>query len=136
MRARRGVAFALSSVGLVSAAQLGMRWGMAHLPAPDQWLHAWNAATLAVPALAVVLTAVLAYGLSMGCWLLALRDLPLGRAYSLLSISYVLVYLLAAGIPVFGEDFSLFKTLGVSLVILGVVVINSPRTNATEPRHP
>jgi undecaprenyl phosphate-alpha-L-ara4N flippase subunit ArnF len=60
----------------------------------------------------------------------ALGDMPLGRAYSLLSISYALVYVLAASLPMFDEDFSLFKTLGVSLVMLGVITINSPRREA------
>lgn len=129
---RRGVAFALGSVLLVSGAQLGMRWSMARLPAPSQWWQALVDSSLHYPALAAVTGAILAYALSMGCWLLALRDLPLGRAYSLLSISYALVYLLAASIPAFNEDFSSFKTLGVTLVILGVLTINSKRTPRIE----
>lgn len=129
---RRGVAFALGSVLLVSGAQLGMRWSMARLPAPSQWWQALVEGSLPYPALAAVTGAILAYALSMGCWLLALRDLPLGRAYSLLSISYALVYLLAASIPAFNEDFSSFKTLGVTLVILGVLTINSKRTPRIE----
>jgi len=79
--------------------------------------------------------AILAYALSMLCWLCALKDLPLGRAYSLLSISYALVYLLAASLPVFNEHFSLSKTLGVALVILGVLVINSRRASTASPRN-
>ncbi len=67
--------------------------------------------------------------------LLALRDLPLGRAYSLLSISYALVYLLAASLPLFNEPFTLSKTLGVALVILGVITINSRSAPATSPRN-
>lgn len=67
--------------------------------------------------------------------LVALRDLPLGRAYSLLSISYALVYLLAASLPLFNENFSLSKTLGVALVILGVITINSRTARATEVRN-
>jgi undecaprenyl phosphate-alpha-L-ara4N flippase subunit ArnF len=46
----------------------------------------------------------------------------------LLSFSYALVYLLAASLPVFHESFTLSKTLGVALVILGVLTINSRRT--------
>lgn len=107
MNPRRGITFALGSVLLVSSAQLGMRWSMSHLPSPEQWLSA----PIDLAAVAVVLAAVLAYALSMLSWLLALRDLPLGRAYSLLSISYALVYLLAASLPLFHEDFSLSKAL-------------------------
>ena len=124
----RGLAFASGSVLLVSGAQLGMRWSMTRLPEPAQWLAAISQGDVSLAALAVVFTAITAYALSMLCWLLALRDLPLGRAYSLLSISYALVYLLAASLPIFNESFTLSKTLGVTLVILGVLVINSRRT--------
>ena len=128
MSLRRGFTFAIASVLLVSSAQLGMRWSMTRLPQPSQWLDAISQGDVSLPALAMVVAAIVAYALSMLCWLLALRDLPLGRAYSLLSISYALVYLLAASLPVFHESFTLSKTLGVTLVILGVLTINSRRT--------
>jgi undecaprenyl phosphate-alpha-L-ara4N flippase subunit ArnF len=130
MNLRRGIAFALGSVLLVSVAQLGMRWSMSRLPQPAQWLSA----DIDLAALAVVLAAILAYALSMLSWLAALRDLPLGRAYSLLSISYALVYLAAASLPLFNEAFCLSKSLGVALVILGVITINSRPARAPELR--
>jgi undecaprenyl phosphate-alpha-L-ara4N flippase subunit ArnF len=130
MNLRRGISFALGSVLLVSAAQLGMRWSMSRLPQPEQWLTA----PIDLFAVGVVLVAILAYALSMLSWLAALRDLPLGRAYSLLSISYALVYLLAASLPLFHEAFSLSKSLGVALVILGVITINSRPASAPELR--
>lgn len=80
----QGFALALGSVGLVSAAQLGMRWSMTRLPQPNEWFTA----SIDLGALGVVVLAILAYALSMLCWLGALKHLPLGRAYSLLSISY------------------------------------------------
>lgn len=128
MSLRRGLAFASGSVLLVSGAQLGMRWSMNRLPEPAQWLNAISHGDVSLSALAVVSAAIAAYALSMLFWLLALRDLPLGRAYSLLSVSYALVYLLAASLPIFDERFTLSKTLGVTLVILGVLTINSRRT--------
>ena len=128
MNLHRGFAFASGSVLLVSGAQLGMRWSMTRLPQPSQWLTAISQGDVSLIALGVVFGAIVAYALSMLCWLLALRDLPLGRAYSLLSISYALVYLLAASLPIFHESFTLSKTLGVTLVILGVLTINSRRT--------
>ncbi|WIE47229.1 4-amino-4-deoxy-L-arabinose-phosphoundecaprenol flippase subunit ArnF [Pseudomonas sp. GM17] len=130
-----GFTFAMGSVLLVSAAQLGMRWSMTRLPVPVDWLAALSGGQVDLLALGVVLAAILAYVLSMLCWLLALRDLPLGRAYSLLSVSYALVYLLAASLPLFNEPFSLSKTLGVALVILGVITINSRPAPATSPRN-
>lgn len=132
-----GLGMALGSVVLVSAAQLGMRWSMMRLPLPSQWQSAWASSSLSGMALAVVCLAIVAYALSMACWLSALRDMPLGRAYSLLSISYALVYVLAASLPIFDEQFSLLRTLGVTLVILGVITINSPRRDAlTSQDHP
>ncbi|WP_411565143.1 4-amino-4-deoxy-L-arabinose-phosphoundecaprenol flippase subunit ArnF [Pseudomonas orientalis] len=135
MSRTRGFALALGSVGLVSAAQLGMRWSMTRLPLPDQWPDALSSTGIDLNALGVVILAIIAYALSMLCWLGALKHLPLGRAYSLLSISYALVYLLAASLPVFNEHFSLSKTLGVALVILGVLVINSRRASTSSPRN-
>ena len=130
MNLRRGITFALGSVLLVSAAQLGMRWSMSRLPSPEHWLTT----SIDLSAVAVVLVAIFAYALSMLSWLAALRDLPLGRAYSLLSISYALVYLLAASLPLFNEAFSLSKSLGVALVILGVITINSRPARSRELR--
>jgi undecaprenyl phosphate-alpha-L-ara4N flippase subunit ArnF len=135
MSRAQGFALALGSVGLVSAAQLGMRWSMTRLPLPADWLNALNSNAIDLGALGVVILAIIAYALSMLCWLGALKHLPLGRAYSLLSISYALVYLLAASLPVFNEAFSLSKTLGVALVILGVLVINSRRASVASPRN-
>jgi undecaprenyl phosphate-alpha-L-ara4N flippase subunit ArnF len=134
MSLRRGIAFALISVLLGSAAQLGMRWSMTRLPHPEQWLPSLSNGSVDVSAVAVVLAAIFAYAVSMLTWLAALRDVPLGRAYSLLSISYALVYVLAASLPLFNETFSLSKTLGVALVILGVITINSRPARAPELR--
>ncbi|WP_085709970.1 MULTISPECIES: 4-amino-4-deoxy-L-arabinose-phosphoundecaprenol flippase subunit ArnF [unclassified Pseudomonas] len=130
----RGIGFALGSVFLVSGAQLGMRWSMTRLPQPEQWLSALSSGSVDLSALAVVVTAIFAYALSMLCWLAALRDLPLGRAYSLLSISYALVYLLAASLPLFNESFSFTKSLGVALVMLGVITINTRPAQAPDLR--
>lgn len=125
MNQRLGITFALGSVLLVSGAQLAMRWSMIRLPQPSEWLAALTGQGIAALPVVVVLAAIAAYALSMLCWLLALRDLPLGRAYSLLSLSYALVYLLAASLPLFDESFSLTKSLGVALVMLGVITINT-----------
>jgi len=135
MSRARGFALALGSVALVSGAQLGMRWSMTRLPLPAEWLTALDTGAIDLGALGVVILAIIAYALSMLCWLGALKDLPLGRAYSMLSISYSLVYLLSASLPVFNEHFSLSKTAGVALVILGVLTINSRRARTTSPRN-
>lgn len=129
-----GFALALGSVVLVSSAQLGMRWAMVRLPEPAQWLQQLHA--LHLPLLGVLLAAVLAYALSLLCWLGTLKHLSLSRAYSLLSLSYALVYLGAAVLPGFGEHLNLLKSLGLGLVIAGVLMINAPRgTGSTVTKH-
>lgn len=129
---RRGAtAWAMCSVALVSAAQLGMRWGMSRLPSPALWLDPAVPVQIALGAVLVIAAAIIAYGLSMLAWLLALRDLPLSRAYSLLSVSYVLVYALAAALPFFHETFTVSKTLGVILIVMGVLTINLRRISST-----
>ena len=131
MSRQRGLSLAMGSVLLVSGAQLAMRWSMVRLPAPEQWMSALQIGGVDIRALVFVLTAMVAYGLSMLCWLLALRDIPLSRAYSLLSISYALVYLLAALLPFFHETLTVPRTVGVTLIVLGVVTINLRRSAST-----
>lgn len=133
--AKRGAtAWAMGSVVLVSAAQLGMRWGMSRLPSPGRWLELKVLAQLDLGAVLVIGLCIAAYALSMLAWLLALRDLPLSRAYSLLSVSYVLVYGLAAVLPFFNETFTVSKTLGVMLIVMGVLTINLRRISSTPPQ--
>ena len=131
----RSLLLALASVGWVTLAQLSMRWSMVRLPQPSRLFAALENDSLNVYALAVVLGAIVAYGLSMLCWLAALRDLPLSRAYSLLSISYALVYLLAAFLPFFNEPLTVSKTVGVTLIVIGVVTINSRRSGNTSGKE-
>ncbi|MDY2564733.1 4-amino-4-deoxy-L-arabinose-phosphoundecaprenol flippase subunit ArnF [Pseudomonas syringae] len=124
----------MASVALVSAAQLGMRWSMSRLPSPVQWLEMQEHAQLDLSVLRVVCASITAYALSMLFWLLALRVLPLSRAYSLLSISYALVYTLAAALPFFHETFTVSKTVGVSLIVAGVLTINLRRIPRPSPQ--
>nr|QVX10773.1 4-amino-4-deoxy-L-arabinose-phosphoundecaprenol flippase subunit ArnF [Pseudomonas congelans] len=130
----RATLCAMASVALVSAAQLGMRWSMSRLPSPVQWLHLPDHAQLDLSALMVVCISITAYALSMLFWLLALRVLPLSRAYSLLSISYALVYTLAAALPFFHETFTVSKTVGVTLIVAGVLTINLRRISGPSPQ--
>ncbi|AAY37734.1 4-amino-4-deoxy-L-arabinose-phospho-UDP flippase [Pseudomonas syringae pv. syringae] len=134
MTHRRATLCAMASVALVSAAQLGMRWSMSRLPSPVQWLEMQEHAQLDLSALRVVCASITAYALSMLFWLLALRVLPLSRAYSLLSISYALVYTLAATLPFFHETFTVSKTVGVSLIVAGVLTINLRRLPRPSPQ--
>jgi len=113
-------------VTLVSAAQLAMHWGMTRLPRIES-LPATSIGQISLPALAAVLLGILGYGASLLCWLGALAGLPLNRAYSLLSLSYPIVYLCGAWLPGMEGSLSAGKTAGVLLVMTGVVLINARR---------
>jgi len=121
----KGYLWGGASVLLVTMAQLLMKWGMVQLP----WFSLPDINILFVQnhlnALTAVFFGLCGYALSMACWFFALRVLPLNRAYTLLSLSYALVYIAAVTLPWFNESISLTKTLGGMLILTGVWVIHS-----------
>lgn len=122
--------FAWCSVMLVSAAQLLMRWAMVQLPAMGE-LSRFILAVLtgSLPVLAL-LAGLVAYALSMLCWLLALQRLPLSRAYPLLSLSYLLVWAAALWLPGLNEAFLWGKLAGGALILAGLLLIFWPQKKA------
>ena len=126
--------WALASVVLISTAQLLLKWGMTNLtaffPAIEQlwqqntWfeqikpllISAWQ------PLLAVIV-GLSCYGLSMACWIIALKRLKLSVAYPLLSLSYVFVYFGAVYLPWLHEPFSWGKIIGILLILTGLVFL-------------
>ncbi|MDF7649567.1 4-amino-4-deoxy-L-arabinose-phospho-UDP flippase [Pantoea sp. Acro-805] len=121
----KGVMLALCSVLLVSLAQLVLRAAMQQFPplaeilSPQIGQH--------VKPLLLLCLGLGAYALSMLCWMLALRHLPLNRLYPLLSLSYVLVWLAAISLPMFGEPFRWSNFAGVLLIVLGLLCVSLPR---------
>jgi len=118
----RGLYWCLTSVLLVSYAQLLLKQAMQLLPAlpPDNWRLLFAAGYQ--PPLMLTL-GLLAYAISMICWFFALRRLPLGQSYPLLSLSYVLVYILSATLPWMQESITWTKTVGVLLILAGVYLV-------------
>lgn len=118
-----GALWALGSVLLVSCAQLLLRWSMMSLPPINDFaafchvLLTWPIAAFTLPG------GLLAYVLSMLCWLLALQRMALSKAYPLLSLSYVLVWGAALALPMFKEAFQWGKLLGVALIFSGLLLI-------------
>ncbi len=111
-----GLIWALMSVALVSAAQLTLRAAMTTLPSATQplafllhLLH-FDTGTLAL------LLGLLGYVASMACWFFALKRLPLAKAYALLSLSYMVVWLAAILLPGWHEPFSWRGLLGLLLL--------------------
>jgi undecaprenyl phosphate-alpha-L-ara4N flippase subunit ArnE len=59
------------------------------------------------------------------CWIMALRHLPLSFAYPITSLVFVL-NLLAARL-IFGETIAVHNLVGVGIIVLGVILVNSRR---------
>ena len=78
---------------------------------------------------------LLGYVASMACWYFALKRLPLAKAYALLSLSYMVVWLAAILLPGWHEPFSWRGLLGVVVIIAGVLTIFC-QTNPLIPHKP
>ncbi|HEY5715520.1 MAG TPA: 4-amino-4-deoxy-L-arabinose-phosphoundecaprenol flippase subunit ArnF [Psychromonas sp.] len=119
-----GLGYALTSVVLVSAAQLLMKWAMSNLAAYD-FIDTGliRLAEHPPPYLFALACGLICYAASMLLWVKALRTLALSKAYPLLSLSYGLVYLGAIIIPALNEPFSWLKMTGILLIYFGISLI-------------
>lgn len=63
------------------------------------------------------------YAVSLIFWMIGLISHDLSFVYPLLSLSYVLVYILAVVLPPFHEEVSVWKTVGIASIVGGVALI-------------
>jgi len=68
----------------------------------------------------LILAGLTAYVASMVVWVSTLKRHKLNKAYPLLSLGYVVVYLLAFFWPGIQEPFTVHKSFGISLIVFGV----------------
>ncbi|MGB5599551.1 hypothetical protein J9253_17040 [Thiothrix litoralis] len=73
-----------------------------------------------------VVAGIVCYGIAMLVWIYVLGHFELSVAYPLLSVGYILVYLGAVLWPQIGESFTLGKTAGIVLIMLGVALVATP----------
>ncbi|AJJ10363.1 eamA-like transporter family protein [Yersinia rohdei] len=124
----KGYCWGFGSVVLVTVAQLMLKWGMMNTPLMSWADISWPFLVNHLTQLIAVICGLFGYALSMMCWFFALRFLPLNRAYPLLSLSYVLVYLAAVLLPWYQEPATLLKTLGSGFILLGIWLIHTQPT--------
>ncbi len=60
------------------------------------------------------------YVASMCVWVYALKQYKLSKAYPLLSLGYVVVYVISTVWPGIQESFSTQKSIGIALIVFGV----------------
>lgn len=124
----RGYLWAMISVILVTAAQLIMKWAMIHLPKITDLSLLFGAfLPITLPALALF-AGLFFYLISVFCWAKSLRWIPLNRAYPLLSLSYVFVWLVALFIPGFNEVFGIVNLVGILFILSGLWLICSVKS--------
>jgi len=75
---------------------------------------------------------LLCYALSMLSWIFALIKYELSFAYPFLGVTYVLVYLGAVYWEQIGEQLTLLRTVGIVLILIGVVFVNYKNNNDQE----
>jgi drug/metabolite transporter (DMT)-like permease len=68
----------------------------------------------------VMISVGVATALAAVAWFLALKKLELSHAYPFMSLSFVLVLLLSG--LLFGEVMTLWKSIGVALIVAGVLL--------------
>lgn len=73
-----------------------------------------------------MLLGIVLYLLAMLAWLFALKNVDLSFAYPILSLGYIVVYLLASVWPGLNETLTTQKSLGVIVIVLGVWVSSLP----------
>ena len=128
-----GLIWALFSVGLVSGAQLLLRSAMVELPPLTDLFTFLNHLLHLRAGTFGLAFGLLGYLLSMVCWYFALHQLPLAKAYALLSLSYILVWAAAIWLPGWHEPFHWQSLLGVLLIVAGVLTIFWPVKRQGEP---
>ena len=115
------------SVGCSAAAQILLKYGMAH-PAMQQALNGGDAWLIArsivtdVP----ILGGFLLYGLGAVIWLFVLARLDVSIAYPFVALGFLMTMVL--GLMVFGEPLTLRKVLGTLIVALGIYLVATSKS--------
>ncbi|MED9398256.1 4-amino-4-deoxy-L-arabinose-phosphoundecaprenol flippase subunit ArnF [Escherichia marmotae] len=121
-----GLMWGLFSVIIASAAQLSLGYAASHLP-PMMQLWDFIAALFAFDFGArMLVVGLVGYLISVFCWYKALHQLALSKAYALLSVSYVLVWIASMILPGWEGTFSLKAMLGVACIMCGLTLIFMP----------
>jgi drug/metabolite transporter (DMT)-like permease len=89
--------------------------------AAQRWEFAgWSWETLTGFLSPLMLVALAVYGIATVLWVYVLRTVPLGAAYAVFSLAFVIVPLLAHF--VLGERLTVSTMIGAALIVAGVVV--------------
>lgn len=139
MNARRNAFLCMTaSILLSSVAQLFMKASMLLIAQHTAGGGVLMDALLDPAVLGWLFVGLGSYAVSLVFWLFAIARLELSLAYPMLSLSYVIVYVVAVNWPLLDESVSWIRTLGILVVIMGVILIarSENRHEETEINKP
>ncbi|MEK0313662.1 hypothetical protein [Cohnella sp. 56] len=97
------------SIALGAVAQILMKYGSNGLAGISLFLNPY------------VIAGLFVYGLSSILWILSLPKVQLSLAYPMVSLGYVLVFVLSYFI--FHDTISLMRMVGLGVIVVGVLII-------------
>ena len=119
------VLLVLLSVVLSSGAQILLKYGMTRSAvkiAMADGASPWISLQIAASSPAVLM-GMICFGLSAVVWLFVLAKIPLSTAYPFIALGIVITVI--GGRFLFAEPISIFKLIGIALVVAGVVCVGS-----------
>lgn len=125
----------LAAIVLTAVGQIFMKLSAVQLNSWSelfQHIYTWQLSSDEVTGLINFSIGITCYFASMLLWIYVLSFLKLSRAYPLLSLAYIFVYLGAVYWPGLEERFSAEKNLGVLIIIIGVIIVSLPSKPSTE----
>ena len=112
----------LSGVLLNAFAQLFLKKGMITIGYFDFVISNLLPVTLKAAANSFVLLGLLCYVMSVALWMLVLSRVDVSFAYPFLSVGYIVTAVI--GYAVFNENLSFYRTAGIGLICLGVILVS------------
>jgi len=109
----------LVSVILGASAQVSIKWGTMGVPQGDL---GWTGLLMKYFTNVPVLSGLFLYGLSSLTWIFAVARVDLSKAYPMVAVGYVLVFLCSYFL--FNEPVSVLKIAGLTTIVAGVIMIS------------
>jgi multidrug transporter EmrE-like cation transporter len=107
----------LFSISLNAFAQIALKIGSGKIGSPNISLS-FFLKLLNIP----IFSGLFLYAISILSWIIALSKVDVSTAYPMLSIGYIIVALIAYFF--LGENISLFKSIAIIIIIIGVIMIS------------
>ncbi|NOT87231.1 MAG: EamA family transporter [Lysobacter sp.] len=114
-------AMVAATIILTAYGQLMLKWEVGRQVEPlFPWMREWPQVLQLLSRPGVISALVAAFAASL-CWMLALKSLDLSQAYPFMALTFLVVSL--AAVPLFGESITPLKSVGLVMIVLGIVFI-------------